>query len=82
MAKKVCLKCKSNKNIKEFGADSSKEDNLCIYCKACKKILNHKWCKENQAKTIECCNTWRQNNLEYARKKSRERNRKNYVKKT
>jgi 5-methylcytosine-specific restriction endonuclease McrA len=47
---KTCYKCKCIKEKVEFHKDRTKPDGLEGICKACTKIKNAKWLKENPAK--------------------------------
>jgi phosphoribosyl-ATP pyrophosphohydrolase len=48
---KHCYKCKETKERTEFYKDRSKSDGLEGLCKACTKIKNAKWVKENPEKS-------------------------------
>ena len=41
--KKVCTKCKEEKDTSLFGKDSSRKDNLKFWCKACCRTAGKKW---------------------------------------
>lgn len=40
---KTCNTCKQTLPLERFNKDSSKHDNLCLYCKACVKVRNDKF---------------------------------------
>lgn len=48
---KTCYKCKCTKQKIEFHKDRTKHDGLEGICKACTKIKNAKWLKENPEKS-------------------------------
>ena len=48
MDTKTCPRCNINKHKSEYYKDSSKSDKLFYCCKACDKIANSKWHKENK----------------------------------
>ena len=53
MDTKTCPRCNINKLKSEYSKDSSKSDKLFYCCKACDKIANSKWHKENKLHLIE-----------------------------
>lgn len=53
METKVCSKCKEEKEVCEFGKDSSRKDCLRSECKSCRKIVKKKYYDENQIKILE-----------------------------
>ena len=48
MDTKTCPRCNINKPKSEYYKDSSKSDKLFYCCKACDKMANSKWQKENK----------------------------------
>jgi hypothetical protein len=73
---KTCGKCKEIKPLTEFYKDKSRGDGLTYRCKVCQTEDNARYMaspegKENGAKRYQ---KWRDENLEFARKLSRESN--------
>jgi hypothetical protein len=53
MEKKICSKCKIEKDICEFGKDKHNIDGLTYQCKTCKKLNTKKWIENNPSKYSE-----------------------------
>ena len=73
MEKKVCSKCKEEKEVCEFSKDISRKDGCFPQCKNCIK----EWNLNNREKKNEYLKKWRQSNPEKtkeAEKKRREKN--------
>ena len=47
MVSKYCNKCEKEKDVKEFGVNSSKADGLQSNCKACRTVMSSNWYKNN-----------------------------------
>jgi hypothetical protein len=78
---KVCFKCKQPKAAKDFSPDTRRADGLSSYCKVCKNIisralfaLNPELGRRKYQRRVEL------HGLEAIRRESRERKRKNPVK--
>jgi len=65
MKKKICSKCKEEKDICEFGVKRDNKDGLMSYCKLCKKTINRIWRNNNIEKAKKSDLKWREGNLEY-----------------
>ena len=50
MSKKVCTKCKVEKDLSEFGNRKASKDGLMYKCKECNRIKSNKYSKENKEK--------------------------------
>jgi hypothetical protein len=62
---KKCYNCKDTKPLVDFGKDPSRGDGVRPLCKACVKIKNAKYRKENPEKVSEIEKSWYQRNKEY-----------------
>lgn len=78
MKKKICSKCKEEKNICEFGFCKDSKDGIMNICKLCKKEKNKLWRINNLEKTKKCDKVWRLKNLEYRKKYMKEYRKKNW----
>jgi hypothetical protein len=61
---KICLKCKKEKKLCEFGIDNSIIDKLCIYCKKCKNEIGRIYYKNNSKKEAKRKHKQYENNKE------------------
>ena len=73
MEKKICSKCKEEKDICEFRIDKQKKDGLYSSCKLCCKKLR----ENNLKKYLNNSQKWYINNQELCNLKSLEWNKKN-----
>lgn len=64
MEKKVCRKCKKNKDICEFNKDKNKKDGISTLCRECKKISNENYRNNNIVKYKEIQKKYRDSNKE------------------
>lgn len=89
---KVCTKCKSKKDISDFGIDNTKKDGLTSWCKECwrnyrkcnKKVIsirNKTYRDENPEKISNILRAWKKKNPDYNTEYYR-KNRKACIKKT
>lgn len=65
MEKKICSKCKEEKDICEFGYHNSTKDNLRTSCKECRKIEGKFYRENNVKKRKETLQNWYNKNPEY-----------------
>lgn len=75
MEKKVCSKCKVEKDVCEFGNSKVSKDGLLYCCKECNNLRGKKYAKENYEKVLDTQKRWRRENPEWVKKV----NRKNYT---
>jgi hypothetical protein len=73
MEKKVCSKCKEEKEVCEFNKDSTRKDGCFPQCKNCRK----EWNLNNQEKKNEYLKKWRQSNPEKQKELEKRRREKN-----
>ena len=64
MEKKVCSKCKEEKDICEFGKDKFKKTGYSSYCKSCINLKNKIWRDNNPIKKSLSDKNWRSKNLD------------------
>ena len=65
MKTKICSKCKKEKDVCEFGLQSSNKDNLKSSCKECRKIEGKIYRKLNSEKRKETIKNWYNKNPNY-----------------
>lgn len=65
MEKKVCSKCKIEKDVCEFGNSKSSKDGLLYCCKECNKLRGKKYAQENYKKVLDTQKRWRKKNPEW-----------------
>ena len=53
MEKKVCRKCKEDKEVCEFNKDKNKKDGISTLCRECTKISNENYRNNNSVKYKE-----------------------------
>jgi hypothetical protein len=53
MLKKICCKCKIEKDISEFGKSSKSRDGFHYSCKECSHKRSKKYAKDNHDKVLE-----------------------------
>ncbi len=53
MATKYCNTCENNKDVSEFGKNSSKKDGLQSNCTSCRSGMTKDWYKKNTRKQVE-----------------------------
>lgn len=69
MTTKVCTKCGIEKDLSNFGKDSSRPDGLKYNCKSCKKKQGEAWFQENKARRSKTNGAWyKRNKAEKAKK--------------
>jgi len=76
MLRKICCKCKIEKDVSEFGNSSKSKDGLNYSCKECQNKRSKEYSKKNYNKVLESQRTWRQKHLDWVS----DRNKKNYIK--
>lgn len=64
MEKKICSKCKIEKNINDFGKDSTRKNGLSYLCKECLIIKSNDYRKKNKTKVLTYYSEYRKNNKE------------------
>lgn len=64
MEKKVCRKCKENKEVCEFNKDRNKKDGISTLCRECTKISNENYRNNNIVKYKEIQKKYRDSNKE------------------
>jgi len=64
MEKKVCRKCKENKEVCEFNKDRNKKDGISTLCRECTKISNENYRNNNIIKYKEIQKKYRDSNKE------------------
>lgn len=64
METKICSKCKEEKNICEFGKDSSRKNNLSYLCKVCLINKSRLYKEKNKEKILQSYSQYRKNNKE------------------
>lgn len=64
MEKKICSKCKEDKEVCEFNKDKNKKDGLSTICRECKKISNENYRSNNSVKYKEIQKKYRDSNKE------------------
>lgn len=69
MEKKVCSKCKEEKEVCEFNKNTSRKDGLFPQCKNCRK----EWNSNNQKKKNEYLKKWRLSNPEKVKESEKKR---------
>jgi hypothetical protein len=67
MEKKICSKCKIEKEFCDFGVCNSNKDGLKSTCKMCRKIEGRVYRENNVEKRKESLKNWRNKNPEYNR---------------
>ena len=72
MNNKTCTKCKSTKNINEFGSDKESKDGHRSRCKACLAIDRKEYRLKNYEKSIQRVREWRNKNRETLNENRRE----------
>ncbi len=65
MEKKVCGKCKVEKDVCEFGNSKVSKDGLLYCCKECNNLRGKKYAKENYEKVLDTQKRWRRENPEW-----------------
>jgi hypothetical protein len=65
MEKKICSKCKEEKDVCEFGVHNSTKDRLRTSCKECRKIDGKIYRENNVNKRKETLQNWYNKNPEY-----------------
>jgi len=65
METKICSKCKEEKDVCDFGLQSSNKDNLKSSCKECRKIEGKIYRKLNPEKRKETIKNWYNKNPNY-----------------
>lgn len=65
MEKKVCSKCKVEKDVCEFGNSKVSKDGLLYCCKECNNLRGKKYTKENYEKVLDAQKRWRRENPEW-----------------
>lgn len=68
---KICMKCKQEKPIDEFGNQAAKIDGKSIYCKSCHQEIRSDWYNRNKEKQRELSKNWASNNTERLRELQR-----------
>ena len=64
MEKKVCRKCKEDKEVCEFNKDKNKKDGISTLCRECTKISNENYRNNNSVKYKEIQKKYRDSNKE------------------
>jgi len=64
MEKKVCRKCKEDKEVCEFNKDKNKKDGISTLCRKCTKISNENYRNNNSVKYKEIQKKYRDSNKE------------------
>ena len=67
MEKKICSKCKEEKELCDFGVCNSNKDGLKSTCKVCRKIEGKIYRENNARKREETIKNWYNKNPEYNR---------------
>jgi hypothetical protein len=67
MEKKICSKCKEEKELCDFGVCNSNKDGLKSTCKVCRKIEGKIYRENNAGKREETIKNWYNKNPEYNR---------------
>lgn len=83
MNTKICSKCKIEKNINDFGKDSSRKNGLSYLCKNCLIVKSSNYKKNNAEKIKHSYSEYRKKNKEkmkISRKKYRENNKEKITK--
>jgi len=62
--KKICSKCKEEKDVSEFGVDNKRKDKLYVYCKICTNNIGKESYQKNKEAKKESEKKYRKNNLE------------------
>lgn len=71
--KRVCIRCGIEKDITEYGKNSSKKDGLMVYCRQCIAWFGALYRKRNPEKIKEGQRKWQRENAEYVKTKRREK---------
>jgi len=78
MKTKICIKCGIKQGLEAFHKDKKSKDGKVSHCKQCAAKKHAKYYKQNKKKIKEGARVWYKNNIEKARKRNREYNRKHY----
>jgi hypothetical protein len=80
METKICSKCKKEKDVCEFGKDSSRTNGLSYLCKECLLEKTKKYRDRNREKVLQSYKEYSSKNKEIIKEKRKIRDGKNYVK--
>ena len=69
---KKCNRCKERKILSSFTIDRQKYDEMSIYCKDCKRIINKKYNATHVKENAVLSKKWRSENAEYDAERQRE----------
>jgi hypothetical protein len=67
MNTKICSKCNTEKDFKDFAKDNSRKDGLMYICKLCHKGKNKKYYQENKEKVMAYSEKYNKENKEKIR---------------
>jgi hypothetical protein len=67
MNTKICSKCNTEKDFKDFAKDNSRKDGLMYVCKLCRKNQNKKYRQENKEKVMAYSEKYNKENKEKIR---------------